>query len=160
VDLRIRNATPADAAALGRLGKLLVQTHYDFDEKRFIAPSPRTEEGYGSFLASQIGSRDSVVLVAEAEGEIAGYAYGGVEGHDWMALRGPAGALHDILVDPAHRGKGIGAQLLAAVIKALEERGVPRVVLSTAFQNEKAQRLFERAGFRRTMIEMTREAGS
>jgi len=30
-------------------------------------------------------------------------------------------------------------------------------VLSTAEQNEPAQRLFARAGFRRTMIEMTRE---
>jgi RimJ/RimL family protein N-acetyltransferase len=30
-------------------------------------------------------------------------------------------------------------------------------VLSTADRNEAAQRLFERAGFRRTMIEMTRE---
>jgi ribosomal protein S18 acetylase RimI-like enzyme len=31
------------------------------------------------------------------------------------------------------------------------------VVLSTAEQNSGAQRLFERMGFRRTMIEMTRE---
>jgi RimJ/RimL family protein N-acetyltransferase len=31
------------------------------------------------------------------------------------------------------------------------------VVLSTAVRNEAAQRLFARAGFRPTMIEMTRE---
>jgi hypothetical protein len=31
------------------------------------------------------------------------------------------------------------------------------VVLSTAEQNEAAQRLFASTGFRRTMIEMTRE---
>ena len=34
---------------------------------------------------------------------------------------------------------------------------MPRVVLLTAERNEAAQRLFARAGFRRTMIEMTRE---
>jgi len=34
---------------------------------------------------------------------------------------------------------------------------VPRVVLSTAAQKEAAQRHFARMGFRRTMIEMTRE---
>ena len=39
----------------------------------------------------------------------------------------------------------------------LASRGAPRVVLSTAFRNEAAQRLFERMGFRRTMVEMTRE---
>jgi ribosomal protein S18 acetylase RimI-like enzyme len=31
------------------------------------------------------------------------------------------------------------------------------MVLSTAVQNEPAQRLFERHGFRRTMLEMTQE---
>jgi len=61
------------------------------------------------------------------------------------------------VVDPAHRGRGIGRLLLDATLAALKARGAPRVVLSTAEQNEAAQRLFTRAGFRRTMIEMTRE---
>jgi ribosomal protein S18 acetylase RimI-like enzyme len=47
--------------------------------------------------------------------------------------------------------------LLDATLAALEARGAPRVVLSTAERNATAQRLFARAGFRRTMIEMTRE---
>jgi ribosomal protein S18 acetylase RimI-like enzyme len=47
--------------------------------------------------------------------------------------------------------------LLDAALTWLRERGAPRVVLSTAAQNETAQRLFEKLGFRRTMIEMTRE---
>jgi ribosomal protein S18 acetylase RimI-like enzyme len=136
---------------------LLVKIHFDFDNDRFLAPSARTEQGYGSFLGSQMSEPDSVVLVAEEDGEVVGYTYATDEGHDWMNLRGPAGAVHDVVVDPAHRGKGIGARLLAAVVQALEEKGAPRIVLSTAFQNQAAQRLFERAGFRRTMIEMTRE---
>ena len=76
-----------------------------------------------------------------------------------MSLRGPAGVLHDIVVDPAHRAQGIGRMLLDATLSALDARGAPRVVLSTAERNESAQRLFARAGFRRTMIEMTRELG-
>jgi ribosomal protein S18 acetylase RimI-like enzyme len=65
--------------------------------------------------------------------------------------------IYDIVVDPAHRGRGVGRMLLDATIAALEARGAPRVVLSTAERNEVAQHLFARAGFRRTMIEMTRE---
>ena len=41
-----------------------------------------------------------------------------------------------------------------------EAKGAPRVVLSTAEGNKAAQRLFARAGFRRTMIEMTRDANA
>ena len=47
--------------------------------------------------------------------------------------------------------------LLDAAAAALAARGAPRVILSTAARNLAAQRLFERAGFRPTMIEMTRE---
>jgi ribosomal protein S18 acetylase RimI-like enzyme len=98
-----------------------------------------------------------VILVAEHDGEVLGYTYAGIEGTDYMSLRGPAGVLYDIVVDPAHRGQGIGRMLLDATLAALKTRGAPRVVLGTAERNLTAQRLFERAGFRRTMIEMTRE---
>ena len=153
----IRPATPADLPTIGRLGALLVRLHHDFDPKRFIAPVSRTERLYASFVGSQLGEPNVIVLVAERDGEPLGYTYAGVEDFDYMSLRGPAGVLYDIVVDPAHRGQGIGGMLLDATLAALEARGAPRVVLSTAEQNKSAQRLFARAGFRRTMVEMTRE---
>jgi ribosomal protein S18 acetylase RimI-like enzyme len=153
----IRPATPADVPKVGRLGALLVRLHHDFDPRRFIEATPQTEQGYGSFLGAQLKERNIVVLVAERDGEVVGYSYAGVEGRDYMSLRGPAGVLYDIVVDPAHRGLGVGQTLLDATLASLKARGSPRVVLSTAERNEPAQRLFARAGFRRTMIEMTRE---
>ena len=155
----IRPAAPADLAALGRLGALLVRTHHDFDPDRFIPATPQTEHRYGSFLGTQLDEPHIVILAAERGGEVVGYTYAGIEGHDYMALRGPAGVLYDIVVDPAHRGQGVGRVLLDATLEALAAQGAPRVVLSTAERNEAAQRLFARAGFRRTMIEMTRESG-
>ena len=157
--ITIRPAVRADTSTIGRLGALLVQTHHDFDPARFIAATPRTERGYASFLGSQLEEPNVVVLVAERDGEVLGYTYAGVEGVDYMSLRGPAGVMYDIVVDPAQRGHGVGRMLLDATLAALEARGAPRVVLSTAERNESAQRLFARAGFRRTMIEMTRELG-
>jgi len=155
----IRPAAPSDLPALGRLGAVLVQTHYDFDPQRFIAPVPHTEQAYAGFLGTQRVKPNVVILVAERGGEVLGYTFAGIEGHDYMALRGPAGALYDIVVDPAERGRGVGRMLLDATLAELRARGAPRVVLSTAERNESAQRLFARAGFRRTMIEMTRELG-
>ena len=125
-----------------------------------MAPTLRTETGYGSFLVSQLDDPNIVVLVAEREGEVLGYTYAGVEGPDYMSLRGPAGVLYDIVVDPASRRQGVGHMLVDATLDALKTRGAPRVVLSTAERNVAAQRLFDRSGFRRTMIEMTRELNS
>ena len=156
----IRPAAPADLTAIGRLGALLVRTHHELDPDRFIAATPQTEHAYGSFLGTQLDEPNIIILVAERDGEEVGYTYAGVEGNDYMSLRGPAGVLYDIVVDPAYRRLGVGRVLLDATLEALKAKGVPRVVLSTAERNESAQRLFARAGFRRTMIEMTRESGA
>ena len=153
----IRPAAPADLPAIGRLGALLVRLHHEFDPERFIAATPQTEEGYASFLGTQFAKPNVVILVAERDGAVLGYTYSGVEGYDYISLRGPAGLLYDIVVDPAYRGCGVGRMLLDATLAVLKARGAPRVVLSTAERNESAQRLFARAGFRRTMIEMTHE---
>jgi ribosomal protein S18 acetylase RimI-like enzyme len=153
----VRRATPADLPKIGRLGALLIKVHYDFDPQRFLAAKPETSAGYASFLSAQLEASDKVILVAVDNGDVIGYAYAAVEGYDYMALRGPAGVLHDIIVDPEHRSKGVGRLLLEATLEFFKSRGVPRVVLSTAERNEAAQRLFAKMGFRRTMIEMTRE---
>lgn len=156
-DVNIRPATRADMSAIGRLGALLVREHHDFDPQRFIPATPRTESQYGGYLGTQLEEPNIVILVAELDGKAIGYTYSGVEGTDYMSLRGPAGVMYDIVVDPDHRQRGIGRMLVDATLAALKSKGAPRVVLSTAERNGAAQRLFDRAGFRRTMIEMTRE---
>lgn len=155
--LVIRGATTADVPILGRLGALLVQQHHDFDPRRFLAASGSTPHHYAEFLGSQLDDPDVVVLVAEHEGRVIGYTFAAIEGYDYKSLRGPAGLLHDILVDSDYRGQGIGRRLLDETLSALQSKGARQIVLSTADRNESAQRLFTRMGFRRTMIEMTRE---
>ena len=153
----VRPARAEDEAALGRLGAMLVEEHHAFDPKRFIGRLPGLPERYGQFLVSQIDRADALVLVAERDSSVAGYAYATVEGSDYMALRGPAGVLQDLVVDPDHRRQGIGTALLDASIDALAALGAPRVVLFTAEKNDEAQAMFAHAGFRRTMVEMTRD---
>ncbi|HVN84585.1 MAG TPA: GNAT family N-acetyltransferase [Candidatus Binatia bacterium] len=156
----IRRAEPRDAAALGRYGAALVRAHHAFDAQRFLTPGPRIEDGYAHFLGTQLRGPDVVVFVAERAGTVVGYVYAGVEPQSWKELRDAAGFIHDVVVDPGARGLGIGTGLIEAAAAWLINRGVPRVMLWTAAKNEPAQRLFERLGFRRTMIEMTREAGA
>jgi ribosomal protein S18 acetylase RimI-like enzyme len=161
--LVVRPAERADLPALGRLGALLVAAHHDFDPRRFIAgPANRPEDleqAYAAFLATELERPNVVVLVAERGGAVVGYAFAATEGYDYLTLRGPAGLLHDLIVDAGHRGGGVGQALLDATLAALAARGATQIVLGTAERNVSAQRFFARAGFRRTMIEMTKELG-
>jgi len=98
-----------------------------------------------------------VVFVAERAGTVVGYVYAGLEPASWKELREPAGFIHDVVMEDSSRRTGIASSLVEAAIEWLRNHGAPRVVLWTAENNPAAQRLFNRLGFRRTMIEMTRE---
>lgn len=155
--LVIRRATDEDALALGRLGGLLLRAHHAFDPQRFMAPGADPDSGYGRFLRTQLREDDVVVFVAERAGAVVGYVYAGIEPRSWKELRESAGFLHDVVVEESGRRTGVATALIEAAVDWLRSRGVPRVMLWTAAQNSGAQQLFERLGFRRTMVEMTRE---
>jgi ribosomal protein S18 acetylase RimI-like enzyme len=153
----IRRATEADLPALGKLGASLLLSHHEFDPQRFMAPRGDPEQGYAWFLGTQLKEDDVAVFVAERGGLVVGYVYAGLEPQSWKELREEAGFIHDVVVAKDVRRLGIASALLEAASEWLRSIGAPRVVLWTADKNEGAQRLFTRLGFRRTMIEMTRE---
>lgn len=152
----LRKCKPADLAELARLAARLVREHHAMDPARFMI-FDNIEEGYATYLGSEIKRRNSIVLVAEQSDRIVGYAYGRIEPRDWNSLRERCGALHDLYVDETARRQGVGALLIDEMMKRLASLGAPRVVLMTATQNTNAQQLFHRMGFRTTMLEMTKE---
>lgn len=153
----VRKAEPRDHEALGRLGAMLMRTHYVFDKQRFLEPHPGVESGYGSFLERMVDAPGSCVFIAERDGDVAGYVFAALEPLSWKELRGPAGFIHDIAVAEEARRSGIGTKLMMTAIDWLREHGAPRVLLGTAAQNHIAHELFRQLGFRDTMIEMTME---
>ena len=152
----IRPATAADRDALGRYGAALMRQHHDADPRRFLL-TDNPEAGYGRFLVSQLRGADTTVLVAEEAAGIVGYIFVGLEPLSWRELRGPSGFVHDIYVDASARGRGVGRDLLQAGLDWLRGRGMAQTVLWSKTGNESAQRLFASAGFRKTMVEMTRD---
>jgi ribosomal protein S18 acetylase RimI-like enzyme len=155
--VQVRKAERRDLEAVGKLGAMLVRTHYAFDHDRFLAPVEGTEKAYAAFLGRAIDSADACLFVAERDGAIAGYVFAALEPLNWKELRGPAGFIHDVAVAEEARRSGIGTQLIEAAVAWLRDHGAPRVILGTAAANTIARSLFLKLGFRETMIEMTLE---
>jgi len=120
-------------------------------------PGTDAADGYAWFLGRQLKDDDVVIFVAEQDGEVIGYVYAGLEPISWKELRDACGFVHDVVVDERGRRHGVATLLIEKAVEWLHERGAPRVILWTAEKNAGAQRLFVKLGFRRTMIEMTRE---
>jgi ribosomal protein S18 acetylase RimI-like enzyme len=152
--ISVRRATSADLSTAAELAAQLVRQHHRVDPGRFFLPEG-VEQGYAAWFRQELARREAVILVA-AGAAVVGYAYGTIEGRDWNLLLDRHGAIHDIFVAEGARRCGTGLLLMQALIAELESLGAPRIVLATMVGNENAQRLFERVGFRRTMLEMTR----
>jgi ribosomal protein S18 acetylase RimI-like enzyme len=156
VPVSIRSAQIADLPAIGQLAGELVRFHYALNPRRYLLVEG-VEAGYARYFRSELSDENAVILAAEAQGTIVGYAYGRLEARDWNALLDAHGAVHDLYVHADFRRSGTGRELLSAMLRALAEKGAPRVLLHTAIQNESAQALFKAAGFQPTMLEMTLE---
>lgn len=98
--------------------------------------APWTREG----LAEELQNPQAHFLVAEADGETAGYI--GVQ-----EICGE-GYVTNVAVLPKYRRQGIGAQLVRAAIHGAEERGCDFLSLEVRVGNEAAVRLYEKLGFR------------
>lgn len=56
-------------------------------------------------------------------------------------------AIGNVLVDPAHRGRGLGRRVTAAVVDALRQRPIATIGLNVAAANTSARRIYTDLGF-------------
>lgn len=87
----------------------------------------------------------SVVLLAEADRTVCGLLVA-FENFSTFTIR-PMINIHDLIVLPGYRRKGIGRQLLEAVIAIGRERGCSRITLEVRKDNLSAQHLYQSLGF-------------
>lgn len=122
----LRHARPADAAPLAAL------------EKRVFSTDRISERSFRKLLARET----AVTLIAEREGEIAGYAM-------LLFRRGTALArLYSIGVAPEFAGSGIGRRLLDAAERETFSRGRMLLRLEVHERNMRAIDMYRRAGYR------------
>jgi len=154
----VRPVREEDLPAVSRLAAELVRLHHRLDPQRFMLVEP-IEDGYQWFFAREMKRKKAALILVAVDDDrgIVGYAYGTVEPRNWNDLLDSSGKLHDVYVAPAGRRCGSGRALAEAMLAGLAALGAPRVVLMSAWRNPEAHAFFEALGFRRTMLEMTRE---
>jgi L-amino acid N-acyltransferase YncA len=136
--VRIRAATPDDAAALAEIYAPFVSaSHISFETEPPDSAGIRTRMADGGDLYPW--------LAAEGEtGELAGYAY---------ATRFRAREAYRFAVEttvylrPGAEGQGLGRRLYAPLLAILEAQGFSRAIAAIALPNQASVRLHERLGY-------------
>lgn len=152
----IRLAAKADLAAIHRLVAELAAAHVGVDAARYTALSTAWGE-YERAMTSDEASRPLLWLVAEVDGQISGYLMAEHVEADDLAWSPEHVCVHDVLVEHAARKSGAARALIEAAAAWARGRGVRQLRLFTDDRNEAARAVFGRMGFRRTMVEMTRD---
>lgn len=110
---------------------------------------PVTESSLRRYLmVPHLGRGDGTLHTGEIEGSAAAHAK--------LVVHGAAAHLGHVLVDPSHRGRGLGRWLVEALLALAAERGCDRVTLNVFDVNMPALRVYERAGF--SEVARTRDA--
>jgi GNAT superfamily N-acetyltransferase len=100
-----------------------------------------------AFIEAHLRAGTSLVLVAETEGAILGFAQI-FPSYSTVHLA-PSLILEDLFVVPEARGGGVAAILLEAALAHARDVGAYGMFLETAIDNHVAQRVYVRAGWRR-----------
>jgi L-amino acid N-acyltransferase YncA len=135
-DLLIRPLLAADAAAV----LAIYQAGLDTGQASFETVAPAWE----AFDTARLPGHRHVAVDA-ATGEVLGWvAASAVSGR-----RVYAGVVeHSVYVHPGHRGRGVGAALLGALIRSSEAAGIWTIQSGVFPENTASLALHKRAGFR------------
>lgn len=106
-------------------------------------------------LAQLIDRPSAKIFVAEMDDEVVGMCT--VQTLVSTALGQEVGAVEDVIIDVAHRGKGIGSALMHAVENWALLRGFGRLQLRADKDNAPALCFYRQQGWKRTnLIEWTK----
>ncbi len=136
--MNIRQATISD----------LDQLFILFAQYRVFYEQPFEPDEAKQFLAERLNGEESIIFIGIENGEPAGFTQL-YPSFSSVGLK-KIWILNDLFVSTEHRQKGMAQALINHVIEYSKSTGRKKVVLSTAYDNINAQRLYEKLGFTRS----------
>lgn len=146
----IRRAGPADTDAILALVPRLSSS---FTPPPWREPAAMTATDV-DVIAEALRSTedDPTVFAAEVDGVVAGFVH--VRSLEDYYRRRKHGHVADLVVASAYEGRGIATALLARAEEWTRASGYDWITLGVFEQNERAEQLYRRQGFRRDVIRL------
>lgn len=144
-DATFRVALPEDMESFKAIARVSHSGTRFFFDGRF--PEERCVALYETWIDKSLKGFADCVLTAEVAGRAVGYLTCHIDGGD-------SGRIGLVGMAREARGRGLARGLVEAGLDWFEERGIARVLVVTQGRNVAAQRLYQRCGFRTTLVEL------
>ncbi len=145
----IRKATTDDAEALARISRETFDAAFgdlyaEADLAAFVRDSYAVEKARRELADPEIG-----VWLLEADGRAVGYVLAGPCKLDNPEVTASCKEIHRLYLMPDYQSGGRGARLMEVAMRWLERDRPRRIWLGVFSGNPRAQRFYERLGFRK-----------
>ncbi len=141
---KIRKAETPDLPDLERIARnSFIHTRFYVDEH---FPRELCDSLYATWIRQSLMDPAQTVFVASPAGELKGFIT--------CVREGSQGKIGLLGIDPGSQHKGIGSSLVKAALHWFEREGISTVEVVTQGSNVAAQRLYQQAGFRTSLVQL------
>lgn len=137
--MNIRQGRSDDVSAIGQVAERSWESDYPDILHRENVEDIVNDWYDEQQIREELQNDDTLIVVAEDDGEVVGFAHG-----VWARR---TGHILRVYVDPDNRGEGLGSELLAAVRDSLIKRGSDRIQAMVLAENEAGNQFYRDAGF-------------
>jgi GNAT superfamily N-acetyltransferase len=146
--IHIRKAILADLSILLEFEQGIIEAERPYDST--------LKEGTFHYydIAAMIAASHVEVLVAVYNDQVIGSGYARIQDAKPYLLFPQYAYLGFMYVDPAHRGKGVNKLIVEGLKAWASSQGIVEIRLDVYDDNEAAVKAYEKAGFRKLLVEM------
>lgn len=142
MNIVLRRSEAKDWETIQRLNQEVIENSFQYDEYLNVRDG-YTEESTVDYQQTVVDP-SKFCLIAEDDGVPVGYIVGGENNHSWRLNK--RGEIYHMGVSPAHRGQGIGKQLVDSFKVWCKQRSITHISATTYFNDDKARKFYEKQG--------------
>lgn len=137
-----RSGRYGDEDAICRLWKQLFDFHAELDP--VFTPSKDGMEHYWQWVKYHLDDNDSIVMVSEVDGLVAGYCLAQIKAMPPILQYKKVGIISDMAIDTKIQNQRIGRELYRRMEQEILKKGVKRIELKTSSLNPLANYFWEK----------------
>lgn len=143
--MEIRKPNDQDIEQVTKYGLILLKQHSDLDP--YFTPLKTVDVLYRKYLEGFLDSADKLLLVAEKNGKLMGYAAGEIQTRPPLFEITKNGYINDVFVDEEFRKRGIANMFLKELKTWFKSKDIQYIELSVHAKNEIGKKTWAKFGF-------------